>query len=264
MYATHRQHLPTDAVATTVTNATRAYATGWHAHDEFMFLLPRHAGLLFETEAGRRGQRLQPSCVALVAPTVHHATSATQPDQRHLAVYADPDYVRHCTAQLGLPPSRLGATGVWQLSPTAMALLRLREELPAAVDGLRRLQAADADRLLATECIAIALTGTGLAPSPINAVRAYIDEHLDERLSLDQLAAEFLMSRRHLTRVFRDAMGCSVTEYVTRRRIEQARGLLADPRTTVLQAALAVGIESPSYFAKLYRRIHGHAPSERR
>lgn len=264
MYATHRQHLPTDAVATTVANETRAYATGWHAHDEFMFLLPRHAGLMFETEAGRGGQRLHPSCLALVAPTVHHATSATHPEQRHLAVYADPGYVRHCTAQLGLSPSSLGATGVWQLSATAVALLRLRDGLPAGADGLRRMQAADADRLLAAECIAIALTGTGLATSPLDELRAYIDEHLDERLSLDQLAAEFLMSRRHLTRVFRDAVGTSVMEYVTRRRIERARGLLADPRTSVLQASLAVGIESPSYFAKLYRRIHGHAPSERR
>jgi AraC-like DNA-binding protein len=264
MYATHRLHLPTDAVATTVSNETRAYATGWHAHDEFMFLLPRHAGLVFETEAGRRGRRLHPSCMALVAPSVHHATSATHPDQRHLAVYADPGYVRHCTAQLGLPPSALRGTGVWQLSATAVALLRLRDQLPAAGDGLRRMQAADADRLLAAECIAIALTGTGLAPSAIDELRAYVDEHLDQRLSLDQLAAEFLMSRRHLTRVFRDAVGCSVMEYVTRRRIEHARALLADPRTSVLQAALAVGIESPSYFAKLYRRIHGHAPSEGR
>jgi AraC-like DNA-binding protein len=274
MYVTQRQHVVGGADTASVINRVRSYETGWHAHDEYMILLPRSGGVVVRTEIDKTIYRLNASCLTLIAPGVHHATAATRADQQHLALYVDPAYVDRCRGPIekARPAAALAKVGVWRISPALVSMLRLRDELLAGFDeSLHQPQLEAMDRMLATECITTALTMPNVLPSVrirdsllIHEVQAYVEAHLAEHLSLDDVAAQFLLSRRHLTRMFRERTGNSLLEFINRRRIERAHVLLADPATTILEASLAVGIDSPSYFAKLYRRVYGHAPSQRR
>ena len=90
---------------------------------------------------------------------------------------------------------------------------------------------------------------------------AYIDTHLDERLDAITLADQAAMSRFHFHRVFQALMGCSLGEYVGRRRLQRAAALLVGGRMSVLDIALSVGYESAQSLAKVTRRELGLTPT---
>jgi AraC-like DNA-binding protein len=271
VYTTRKRHVAAGRVAATVSNTTRQYETAWHAHDEYMILLPRSGGLVVRIEGQGGLIRLNAGTFTVVAPGLVHATAATRAQQQHLALYIAPRYAAQCAAQVeGAQPDRLPASGAWRLSPALQASLRLREELAQAARRGTSTQLEALDRLLAAEALAVALTTPSVLPSAqvrdamlLHDIQAYIEAHLAEHLGLEDIAAQFLLSRRHLSRLFRERAGMSVVEFINRRRVARAQSLLSDPATTVLDAALAVGIESPSYLARLFRTYAGHLPNRR-
>ena len=76
-----------------------------------------------------------------------------------------------------------------------------------------------------------------------------------------ELAAEVELSRFHFCKVFQQATGLSPHEYLVQLRIEYARQLLADPKLTITDIALAVGYATPSSFAASFRRVSGITPT---
>ena len=54
-------------------------------------------------------------------------------------------------------------------------------------------------------------------------VAAYIEEHLDEDLSLEKLAGEFFVSKYHIAHVFKDNLGLSIHQYITKKRLALCR-----------------------------------------
>ena len=271
-YVTRQRHVEAGRVAVTVSNTVTQYETGWHTHDEYMILLPRSGGLVLRSEGQSGLLRLNASCLTVVPPKVMHATAATRPQQQHLALYVEPAHAAYCAAQLS-PAGDLASLqkqGVWRLTPTLLSTLRLREELAASAKKAGSPQLEALDRLLAAECLSVALTALSVLPSMqvrdamlLHDIQAYIEAHLSEQLTLEEIAAQFLLSRRHLSRLFRERAGMSVVEFINRQRVARAQLLLSDPTTTVLDAALAVGIESPSYLARLFRTYTGQLPNRR-
>lgn len=90
----------------------------------------------------------------------------------------------------------------------------------------------------------------------------YVDGHLQERLSATSLARVAAMSTFHFHRVFSAAVGLSVGEYVTRRRLRRAYALLVSGDEPVLEVALAAGYESAQALAKALRRELDASPTE--
>jgi AraC family transcriptional regulator len=89
-----------------------------------------------------------------------------------------------------------------------------------------------------------------------------IDQRLDQPLDLASLAAEAHFSPYHFHRVFAAWMGETLGDYLRRRRVEQAASrLAAQPRLSVLQAALAVGFGSGEAFTRAFKARFGCAPS---
>jgi len=274
-YATRERHVGAGRVAATVHNAVERYETGWHSHAEYMVLLPRAGGLVVRVEGAGALMRLNADCLTVIAPQVMHATAATRAQQQHLALYIKPRHAAYCAQQVRLENPRaagleaLARQGVWRLTPPLLASMRLRDELAAgAKAGSPQLEALD--RLLAAASLAVALTMPSVLPSMqvrdamlLHDIQAWLEAHLSEPLGLEEIAAQFLLSRRHLSRLFRERAGMSVVEFINRRRVARAQLLLGDPATTVLDAALAVGIESPSYLARLFRAYAGKLPSRR-
>lgn len=89
-------------------------------------------------------------------------------------------------------------------------------------------------------------------------------ESLGERLRLASMAAPAAMSAFHFQRTFTRAFGETPLEFLTRRRMEEARRLLVRTDLPVTEVCLAVGYESLGTFSVRFRERTGYAPSEYR
>lgn len=101
----------------------------------------------------------------------------------------------------------------------------------------------------------------GLPAVRLRRVEAYVEAHLSEDVRLEDLAGEAALSEYYFARLFRESTGESPHQYVIRRRMEAARGLLAETDWTVQRVAMAVGYDSASHFRTLFKRATGTTPS---
>jgi AraC family transcriptional regulator len=102
----------------------------------------------------------------------------------------------------------------------------------------------------------------GLASWQKRAVIGYIEEHLDERVSLVTLAGLARLSQHHFCRAFKQSFGTPPQGYLLQRRIEQAKVLLADRANSITDVALTLGYAFNSSFTLAFRKITGQTPSE--
>ncbi|PYI54372.1 AraC family transcriptional regulator [Paenibacillus flagellatus] len=90
----------------------------------------------------------------------------------------------------------------------------------------------------------------------------YLDAHLPENPSVDELCAEFALSRTQLRAVFREHTGCGVAEYVGRLRIERAKTYIREETSNVTEIAERLGFSSIHYFSRQFKKATGMSPSE--
>lgn len=98
----------------------------------------------------------------------------------------------------------------------------------------------------------------------VHRVQDWLIAHPSEKATLADLAGLAAMSPRNLTRVFRQATGISIKEFVTRLRLELARDLLHDPGLTVDAVAGRCGFESARQLRRLWKDAFGGTPAARR
>ncbi len=85
----------------------------------------------------------------------------------------------------------------------------------------------------------------------------YIAEHLSEAITVDDLCAEFHISRTRLYRLASEYLGCGLAEYVRDQRIGHAKRLLRETDMPVSAVASAVGFTEYNYFSRIFRKICG-------
>jgi YesN/AraC family two-component response regulator len=93
---------------------------------------------------------------------------------------------------------------------------------------------------------------------------AFMEAHLDWPLSLAQVAREAGMSKFHFCRQFKDATGLTFREFLVRRRVARALGLLLDRDRSVSQVYQEVGFKDMSHFSRTFRKLTGQPPSRYR
>lgn len=91
--------------------------------------------------------------------------------------------------------------------------------------------------------------------------RDAMDRRYAKPLDLDALAAEAGFSRAHFARSFRSAFGETPRGYLTRRRVERAKHLLATANLTVTEICTLVGFASLGSFSSRFRELVGMPPS---
>ncbi|MDQ2628794.1 MAG: AraC family transcriptional regulator [Actinomycetota bacterium] len=89
-----------------------------------------------------------------------------------------------------------------------------------------------------------------------------IDRRYAEPLSLREVAREVSVSAGHLTTVVRRRTGRTVLEWITQRRMGEARRLLTDTRLPITEIGQQVGLPDAAYFTRQFRQIHGTTPSK--
>ena len=93
------------------------------------------------------------------------------------------------------------------------------------------------------------------------AVQRWFERHIDEPIRMHQVARQFGLSPRTLTRRFTAATGEPPSRYLQRLRVEHAKEHLAEPGTTVGEASRAVGYTDVTAFSATFRRLVGVPPS---
>lgn len=93
-------------------------------------------------------------------------------------------------------------------------------------------------------------------------VRGYLDAHYAEKLSLDDLSQRFFISKYHLSREFHKAFGVGLNQYVSARRITQAKKLLRFSDCSLEEIARLCGFYDASYLNKQFRKSEGLGASE--
>jgi len=101
-----------------------------------------------------------------------------------------------------------------------------------------------------------------LAPKMAARVIDFIEAHLDQRLTLTELAGHAALSVPHFKVLFRETLGMPVHQYVVQRRVERAKTLLLEGKLSASQIALDTGFAHQSHMAHWMNRLLGVTPRE--
>ncbi|MCP6690832.1 AraC family transcriptional regulator [Pseudomonas donghuensis] len=100
----------------------------------------------------------------------------------------------------------------------------------------------------------------GLAAHQRRQLREYVEGHLDQPLSLGELAALCNLSEYHFARMFRESFGLPPHQYLLARRLAKARQLLRHGQLPLGEVALLCGFASASHFSNRFRQALGATP----
>ncbi len=89
----------------------------------------------------------------------------------------------------------------------------------------------------------------------------YVNEHLTENLQLETLAKQFFMSKNHLTKIFKEATGTTVANYVLQKRMSLAKGMLRSGESATIVAE-KLGYEEYTSFYRNYKKVFGLSPAK--
>ena len=93
----------------------------------------------------------------------------------------------------------------------------------------------------------------------------YLDNHFNEKISLDQIAKNMYLSPFYISKIFKSETGDTPINHLIRVRMERARELLDQKKDASIQdIALCVGYDDAYHFSKLFKKHFGQSPSQYR
>lgn len=98
----------------------------------------------------------------------------------------------------------------------------------------------------------------------VKKAQEYIEQHVDAKISVDQLADMFAIGRRSFERRFKKATANTVGEYLQRVKVEAAKKQLEMARKNVSEVMYEVGYNDTKAFRDVFRKITGLSPIEYR
>lgn len=91
----------------------------------------------------------------------------------------------------------------------------------------------------------------------VNRALNYIDNHYDEKISLEDVAEKLHLSKHYLCNIFKKSTGENMSLYINKLRIEKAKMLLLEPEGRVKEIFEEVGYSNQQYFSKVFKKITG-------
>ncbi|RYF85189.1 MAG: helix-turn-helix domain-containing protein, partial [Chitinophagaceae bacterium] len=96
----------------------------------------------------------------------------------------------------------------------------------------------------------------------VQQAQAYIENNIDQKISMEELSSRFAVGRRNFDRRFSKATGNTPGEYAQRVKIESAKKALERTRKTVNEIMYEVGYSDVKAFREVFRKITGVSPLE--
>lgn len=100
--------------------------------------------------------------------------------------------------------------------------------------------------------------------SALERVLSYIQDNYQKELSLTNLSKVIFLSPDYFSRIFKEQVGCTFSEYILRMRMEKAKELLSETDMLISDLARQVGYSDPNYFSRIFGRTVGVSPSRYR
>ncbi len=89
----------------------------------------------------------------------------------------------------------------------------------------------------------------------------YIHEHFaDAEMNIPDISHALALNQTYLRRMFKEETGLTLTEYITKYRLERAQQMMRDPGSTLAQIAEQTGYNDVSYFSRSFKKYYGVSP----
>lgn len=102
----------------------------------------------------------------------------------------------------------------------------------------------------------------GLSQATLALVKEYINEHLQQDLKLDEIAAIAQISPYHFLRLFKQSMGLTPHQYILQCRLNQAKHLLQHSNLSIVEIATQTGFCDQSHLTRYFKRMTGVTPRQ--
>lgn len=98
----------------------------------------------------------------------------------------------------------------------------------------------------------------------ISEILCYINSHLSDRMSVEELAGRVHLNSDYLNRLFKKYQGTSINKYIINERMQLAKKLLEDggDKVSANMVALQVGYDNYANFVNMFKKVHGILPSQ--
>ncbi len=94
----------------------------------------------------------------------------------------------------------------------------------------------------------------------LNYILSYIEENLDQDISLDGIAGEVCYSKFYIARIFKENIGCTLYKYVQGRRLTEAARQLAETDKPIAEIAFEAHYASQQAFTKAFHQEYLYTP----
>ena len=98
----------------------------------------------------------------------------------------------------------------------------------------------------------------------VRQVLEYLDRNYRKRINTAEIFDDYYMHPNHCRNLFKKTVGISVTGYILRRRMTEARRLIVETTLPLKEICSDVGIEDYYYFLRAFKKIHGITPGSLR
>lgn len=240
----------------------------YHTFHKIIILLAGRTGYAIEGER----YALQPGDFVLVGRgSIHRPEVEKDTFYERMILYISPEYLaRYRTADCDLEACFHRAQSDFhyvyrsgsgdQIKPLLQALEKALNEKEFGADLLSRavfLQLMiEINRTTARKRYITASAGD----SKIVSILQYLNLHLTESLSIDELASRFYISKYHMMRRFKEETGYTIHSYIAEKRLLLARQLLSTGQP-VTEVCYQAGYQDYSTFSRAYRKRFGASPS---
>ena len=131
---------------------------------------------------------------------------------------------------------------------------------------LKPLSEEDADEILRNLNIYFSGSDKEIDDNSVNRfdeVVDYINQNFDKKITLKDVSERFYFNMNYLSHALKKEFGMTLTDYLRKIRMEEARRLIRDGKTTT-ETAFLVGVADYAHFHKMYKKYWGVTPKEDR
>lgn len=110
----------------------------------------------------------------------------------------------------------------------------------------------------------LVLKNRNIISKSITLCSEFIYNHINERITIDDLAEYTNLSPSYLSRLFKKELGISISDYIRQKKIEKAQNLLKYSDFTLIEIANYLAFSSQSHFIQIFKKIVGLTPKKYR